>query len=69
MLDKHVSRIYRWSKSEETGGTGGLIPSREQVRLLEHCRITGQNLRPEDFFSEGRLRTLIQSAKNFEAAE
>ena len=47
----HITRVYRWAYPREKGGSGGLIPSRHQVRLLEAARERGFKLEPVDFFS------------------
>lgn len=60
VVKKHPSRVYRWMYPETAReGTGGVIPAREQRRLLEHARETGKDLRPEDFFSADRLQALL----------
>jgi hypothetical protein len=40
-------------------GTGGIVPAKDQRRLLEHARDSGKDLRPEDFFSADRLQALL----------
>lgn len=66
IVGKHPSRVYRWTYPEMTReGTGGLVPSRDQRRLLEYAQSNGIDLRPEDFFSADRLQRL----KAPEAAE
>lgn len=40
-------------------GTGGIVPAKDQCRLLEHARDSGKDLRPEDFFSPDRLIALL----------
>lgn len=34
------TRVYRWMRPREKGGTGGLIPSQQQQKLVEHVRKT-----------------------------
>jgi hypothetical protein len=50
MLGCHVSRVYRWTYPPERGGTGGIIPSGRQVKLLKAARARGIELGPADFF-------------------
>jgi len=40
---------YRWQYAKDKGGTGGLIPQRYHLLLLEHARANGIKLRPADF--------------------
>ena len=49
---KHISRVYRWMYSKERGGTGGAIPHRDALALLEHAKANGLDLKPEDFFAK-----------------
>lgn len=35
---KHISRIYRWTHPKERGGTGGVIPHDDALKLLEYAR-------------------------------
>lgn len=50
LTGRHVSRIYRWMSPREAGGTGGLIPQPEAVKLLDGARARGIALHPSDFF-------------------
>jgi len=60
VVKKHPSRVYRWMyPATVREGAGGIIPARDQRRLLERARETGKDLRPEDFFSPDRLRALL----------
>lgn len=52
LLGRHVSRVFRWTYPKERGGTGGLIPPREQDRLLEIARREGVALARSDFFDD-----------------
>ncbi len=45
------SWVYRWMYPKERGGTGGLIPSREQKKLFDYAQKKRLPLEPEDFFS------------------
>lgn len=44
------SRVRRWMMPRERGGTGGLVPTRNQQKLLEWSRAHNKGLRPADFF-------------------
>ena len=46
----HITRVYRWTYPRERGGSGGLVPTRHQMQLLEGARKRGIDLRPEHFF-------------------
>lgn len=46
---KHVSRVYRWMASKERGGTDGLIPIEQALKLLRHARTNGVPLSADDF--------------------
>lgn len=45
------TRVYRWMRPREKGGTGGLIPSRQQKKLFDHARKTKMSVGPGDFFN------------------
>lgn len=51
-LNLDVSRVYRWTYPRERGGTGGHIPAKQQVALLDAARARGIDLSPGDFFGE-----------------
>ncbi len=60
IVEKHVSRVYRWTYPETVReGTGGLIPAREQRKLLEYCRDNDIELQPADFFSADRIKAVL----------
>ncbi len=50
-LDIHKSRVFRWriEKSARTGGTGGLIPQRHHVSILDLARTKDVPLTAADF--------------------
>lgn len=48
---KHVSRVYRWMRSKEKGGTGGLIPPGSASAILQHAQKTGLPITAADFFA------------------
>lgn len=69
IVGKHISGVYRWTYPlDGREGTGGLVPSRDQVALLEHARANAIDLRPDDFFSADRLQALLKEQKVAEAA-
>lgn len=47
----HRTRVYRWMRPTEKGGTGGYIPNPHERSLVEYARRTEMPLGPEDFFS------------------
>lgn len=44
------TRVYRWMRSREAGGTGGMIPNRHVEKLLAHARKKRLSVEPGDFF-------------------
>lgn len=47
---KHISRIYRWMyPAGPRGGTGGIIPHSDAIKLLDHARQNGLGLTEADF--------------------
>ena len=50
MVGVSISRVHRWTYSKERGGTGGIVPSGHQQRLLDEARKRGIPLEPADFF-------------------
>lgn len=51
MTERTEIRVRRWTYSKERGGTGGLIPSDCQQRLLTAARERNIDLQPAHFFS------------------
>lgn len=47
---KAVSRVYSWTYPAARHGTNGVIPAREQEKLLEYARANDLPLAPSDFF-------------------
>lgn len=43
-----VSRVYRWTRPRDCGGTDGLIPAKHQPVLLAAARARGIRLTPAD---------------------
>jgi hypothetical protein len=46
---KHISRVYRWTYPASRGGTGGVIPHAEALKLLDHARASGIEMTEADF--------------------
>ncbi|WP_246697253.1 hypothetical protein [Rhizobium sp. G21] len=71
IVGKHVSRVYRWTYPESAReGTGGLIPAREQRRLLEFAKCHSIDLVASDFHDESRILELMAArSASREAAE
>ena len=44
------SRVYRWMRPREVGGTDGFVPARHQHKLIEYAKKNGKPLTPNDFF-------------------
>ena len=51
LLGKNPSTISRWKKSREEGGTGGLVPSQSQSRLLALALERGIQLTPAELMT------------------
>ena len=49
LLGVHRTRVHNWKATR--GGTGGLIPQRYHVRLLEEARRAGIPLTANDFLA------------------
>lgn len=47
---KNRTRVYRWMRPKDVGGTDGLIPSRYHRDLLDYARKNNLPLTPDDFF-------------------
>lgn len=46
---KHISRVYRWTYPTSRGGTGGVIPHADAVKLLAYARDNGIALSADEF--------------------
>jgi hypothetical protein len=46
---KHISRIYRWTYPATKGGTGGVIPHGDAMKILAHARDAGLLIDETDF--------------------
>jgi hypothetical protein len=71
LLNKHESRIRRWTYPRDRGGTGGLIPAAEQVELLRAAIGMGWALKPDDFFFgiTGQQASVVGSNQESEASK
>jgi hypothetical protein len=49
LTGKHISRIYRWTYPANRGGTGGVIPHGDAMKLLVHARDAGLSIDELDF--------------------
>jgi hypothetical protein len=49
---KHLSRVYRWTYPTSRGGTGGVIPHAESLKLLAYSRSSGLGLSEADFLKQ-----------------
>lgn len=49
---KHITRVYRWKYPSSRGGTGGVIPHPDALKLLEHSRENGLGLVEADFLRQ-----------------
>ena len=47
----NASSVHRWTYPKKRGGTGGIIPTRHQDKLLAKARENGVELSPADFFA------------------
>lgn len=57
---KHISRVYRWTyPSGVRGGTGGIIPHVDALKLLAHARQEGIKLSEPDFM---RAPSVVEQA-------
>lgn len=52
MVDRHPTRVRRWTYPKNKGGTGGLIPADMQVVLMREAEKRSINLTPSDFFAQ-----------------
>jgi hypothetical protein len=59
---KHISRVYRWTYPASRGGTGGIIPHTEALKLLEHARATKIPLNEADFMRSPSIASEQQGA-------
>lgn len=62
IVGKHPSRIYRWAyPSSKREGCDGIVPLRDQQKILEYCRGAGVDLVREDFFCADRISVIAST--------
>ena len=49
-----TTRVYRWMQPKEKGGTGGLIPAKQQMKLFEYAQKARIPVEPSDFFGDAQ---------------
>lgn len=54
---KSISRVYRWAKPQSHGGTGGVIPHADAIKLLDYCRAENIAVTEADFMKAPLLVT------------
>jgi hypothetical protein len=52
IVGRHPTRVYRWMRPVSAGGTGGLVPAKYQVVLMDYARDHGICLKATDFFCQ-----------------
>ena len=55
LTGKHISRVYRWMKPKEKGGTGGTIPQSDAPKLLEYAKSKRIRVSAADFFKRDEV--------------
>jgi hypothetical protein len=69
IVNKHPSRVYRWTYPvEKREGCGGIIPLRDQQRILEYSNIHGIDLVRDDFFFHERVAAILAARINSSSA-
>lgn len=48
------TRVYRWMRPQDKGGTGGMIPNRQADKLLAYAKKRRLPIEPGDFFGTAR---------------
>lgn len=48
----HRTRVYAWQKEAERGGTGGIIPQKHHVAILNYARENGIELSADEFLPQ-----------------
>ena len=46
--------VYRWMRPKEKGGTGGLVPTKQQMKLLDYAQRARIPLQASDFFGDAQ---------------
>lgn len=59
---KHISRVYRWTYPSSRGGTGGIIPHVDAIKLLAYARENEINLNEADFLKAPTVALQEQGA-------
>lgn len=59
---KHISRVYRWMYPASRGGTGGIIPHGDAIKLLDHSRKQELGLTEADFMKAPSVALQEQGA-------
>lgn len=59
---KHISRVYRWTYPSSRGGTGGIIPHVEAIKLLAYARENSIDLNEADFLKAPTVALQEQGA-------
>lgn len=49
----HRTRVYKWMRPREEGGTGGVIPQGHIPKIISAAREMGVNLSGDDFLPAG----------------
>jgi len=50
IVNKHISRVYRWMAPSEKGGTGGIIPFEDASKLVAYFEENGIEFSHKEFF-------------------
>uniref|UniRef100_UPI00384E1C44 carph-isopro domain-containing protein n=1 Tax=Celeribacter naphthalenivorans TaxID=1614694 RepID=UPI00384E1C44 len=45
----HRTRVYKWMRAQEDGGTGGIIPQRHIPKIISAAKEMGIELTGDDF--------------------
>lgn len=59
---KHVSRIYRWTYPTSRGGTGGIIPHADALKILGFARENNIPLSEADFLRAASIADIAEPA-------
>lgn len=51
---RSISCIYRWNLPRSTGGTGGVVPTRNMPDIIQAARAEGISLTPDDMDPRAR---------------
>lgn len=53
LLGINTQQVYKWFKPKSKGGTGGSIPPKHHIKLLEHCKENRLGINLADFKNKG----------------